>query len=477
MNILLILLILAGIGAVAFAMLYMGARGNAQRISGENQTLKAELDKARTARQTAEQERATALTHRDLMSNRLSDTLRDLETLRTEHLAKTKALASLEAKTSEEIRTLREQNAADRKVREEERAKQEEQFRQQFKLIANEVLGEQTAHFKKTNEESMDTLLRPFRDNITDFRRRVEEIYSKQNEQRGELKNELQQLMDLNRRITDETTNLTNALKGNSKVQGDWGEMLLETILDSSSLIKGIHYETQHNLKDEQGHNLRPDVVLNLPEDKHIIIDSKVSLTAFVNYTAAEDPAERSRFLKAHIESVRNHVAELAPKKYQKRINSLEFVIMFVANEPAFLTALQNDQTIWSDAYAKQVIISSPTNLFALLKMVADMWRVYDQNANTKKIAEEAEKLYNKAVGFTQALEEVGKGLDTARAAYDTAHKRLSSGRGCMVSIGENLRRIARIDNEKRFSDKMLENIEEEGGNTLLESDSQEDTQ
>ncbi len=275
--------------------------------------------------------------------------------------------------------------------------------------------------FRQTSQEQIDSLLKPFRDNITDFRKRVEEIYTTQTSQRGELKAELKNLMELNRRITAETTNLTNALKGNSKVQGDWGEMLLETILDSSALIKGIHYQTQYNIKDEEGRNLRPDVVLHLPEKKDIVIDSKVSLTAFVGYTSAESEEERRRHLAAHVASVRQHVSELGRKEYQRRLNSPDFVIMFVPNEPAFLAALQNDPAIWADAYDRKVIVSSPTNLFALLKLVADLWKYNDQDKNTKEIAACGLKLYEQLVAFTSSLEGVGTALDKARDAYKDA--------------------------------------------------------
>ena len=171
------------------------------------------------------------------------------------------------------------------------------------KNLANDILGEQSRTFKETNREALDVLLKPFRDNIVEFRERVEKIYSSENEQRGALRNELERLMELNRRITTETTNLTNALKGNSKVQGDWGEMILETILDNSNLIRGVHYDTQLNIKDEAGNNLRPDVVLYLPEGKRIVIDSKVSLTAFVGYVGAEDEATRRQYLASHVAS------------------------------------------------------------------------------------------------------------------------------------------------------------------------------
>ena len=211
--------------------------------------------------------------------------------------------------------------------------------------------------------------------------------------------------MELNRRITTETTNLTNALKGNSKVQGDWGEMILETILDNSNLIRGVHYDTQLNIKDEAGNNLRPDVVLYLPEGKRIVIDSKVSLTAFVGYVGAEDEATRRQYLASHVASVRQHVVELGRKEYQRLLDSPDFVIMFIPNEPAFLAALQNDSSIWADAYDKKVIISSPTNLFALLKLVDDLWKRNAQNKNTADIVTYGTKLYEQLVAFTASLE------------------------------------------------------------------------
>ena len=184
----------------------------------------------------------------------------------------------------------------------------------QFRNLANDILSEQTRHFKETNREALDLLLKPFKENIADFRTRVEQIYSTEREQHGELKGELKNLMELNRRITAETTNLTNALKGNSKVQGDWGEMILATILDNSNLIRGVHYDCQVTIKDDEGNNQRPDVVLYLPEGKRIVIDSKVSLTAYVEWVGAEEEAARTRYLAAHVASVRQHVNELSRK-------------------------------------------------------------------------------------------------------------------------------------------------------------------
>ena len=376
-------------------------------------------------------------------------------------------LAALRASSEAEIAALRQKNAEDREAERAEREKAEERFRAQFKNLATEILGEQSQHFKQTSKESIDILLKPFRDNITDFKKRVEEIYTTQTSQRGELKAELKRLMELNQNISAEARNLTDALKGNSKVQGDWGEMLLETILDSSALSKGIHYETQYNIKDEEGRNLRPDVVLHLPEKKDIVIDSKVSLTAFVGYTSADSEEERRRHLAAHVASVRQHVTELGRKEYQRRLNSPDFVIMFVPNEPAFLAALQNDPAIWSDAYDKKVIISSPTNLFALLKLVADLWKYNDQDKNTKEIAACGLKLYEQLVAFTASLEGVGTALDKARDAYDDAHKRLCTGNDNIIRVGERLRKTASLQTKKRHAARTLEIADADTGDDL----------
>ena len=337
-----------------------------------------------------------------------------------------------------------------------ERERAEEAMKAQFRNLANDVLAEQSQRFKESNKESIDVLLKPFKDNITEFRERVERIYSAENEQHGALRNELKNLMELNRRITTETTNLTNALRGNSKVQGDWGEMILETILDGSNLIKGVHYDTQVNLKDAEGNNLRPDVVLFLPEGKRIVIDSKVSLTAFVNSVGAEDEVTRRNALAAHVASVRQHVAELGRKEYQRLLESPDFVIMFIPNEPAFLAALQSDNTIWADAYDKKVIISSPTNLFALLKLVDDLWKRNAQSKNTADIVTCGTKLYEQLVAFTSSLESVGLSIDRARTAYDDAYKRLCRGNDNIVRVGERLRKLG-LPTKRRQSARLLE--------------------
>ena len=416
--IVIILLICVAIAAVAVALLAIFMNRERMRLLAEKSDMKQRF-----------------AIEKDTLAERAATERTSLE---TRYAAERAALEEQLREKMVEVATLRtrvEQN-------ESEREKMEEQFKAQFRNLANDILGEQSRHFRETNKDELDKLLKPFRDNITDFRERVERIYSSENEQRGALRNELENLMKLNARITTETANLTQALKGNSKVQGDWGEMILETILDNSNLIRGIHYDTQHNLKDAEGNNLRPDVILYLPEGKQIVIDSKVSLTAYADYVAAEDAAVRNQHLAAHIASVRQHVKELGSKEYQRLLQSPDFVIMFVPNEPAFLTALQSDTSIWSDAYDRKVIVSSPTNLFALLKLVDDLWKRNDQSKNTADIVTYGTKLYEQLVAFVTALESLGQSLEKAQSSYDEAYKRLCTGNDNIIRSGERLRKL-----------------------------------
>lgn len=315
-------------------------------------------------------------------------------------------------------------------------------MQEQFRNLANDILEEKSRLFRQTNSESIEQLLKPFRDNITDFRLRVESIHRDDVERHGALKNELKNLMELNRRITDETNNLTEAIRGNSKVQGDMGEMILTTILDHSNLIKGEHYVVQANLKDEEGNNLRPDVILNLPEGKRVVIDSKVSLTAYLDYTRAENEAERASAMARHIESIRQHIKELSSKSYQRLLDCTpDFVLMFVPIESAFLEAMRECRDdLWLEAYNRKVILSSPTNLFAMLKLVDDLWQRDNRNRNTERIAQLGVKLYDQFVRFVGALEGVGKGLKDAQSSYEEAHKRLTSGNDNLVRNSERLR-------------------------------------
>lgn len=417
-----------------------------QNMRSQNQSLRNELLAANESTAQAKAE----LNAKDLAAGQAIERERSLR--EQEMLARIKAETELEA----------ERRASTEKIRSQEEL--QTAMKEQFRTLASDVLGEQSRRFKEENRESMDIILKPFKDNIQEFRTRVDSIFTQHTEQSGALKNELKRLMELNQQITTETTNLTNALKGNSKTQGDWGEVILETILDSSNLIRGVHYQTQLNIKDEAGNNLRPDVVLNLPNNKQVIIDSKVSLTAYVNYTSATNDTERKAAMAAHIASVRQHVKELSSKRYQQLLQSPDFVIMFVPNEPAFLDALKEDHSIWNDAYDKKVIISSPTNLFALLKIVDDLWRRDDQTKNQENIIKFGVALYEQLVAFTSTLEGVGSSLEQAQTKYEEAYKRLCKGNNNIIRVGEKLRKLG-LPTTKKQSARLVELSEVESNN------------
>ena len=394
------------------------ARETALRTGGEAAALRSEV-----ARLQGE---------RDEQSKVQAENERQIREFIGERSALRANLDALQAKLREEAARYERERA--------ERAEAGEAMKAQFRNLASDILGEQSQKFRQTNEEAIEGLLRPFRQNITDFRERVEKIHATEAEQHGALRNELKNLMELNRQITTETTNLTRALKGDSKVQGDFGEMILDTILSNSNLVRGVHYLTQDTRKNDEGANVRPDVVLNLPDKKQIVIDSKTSLTAFADYTASEQPAEREQHLKAHLDSVRRHVAELASKSYQSLMScSPDFVIMFIPNESAFLAAMHADPDIWADAYRRKVVISSPTNLFALLKLVDNLWQRSDLERNTRDIAECGSKIYDQLVAFTETLTDVDKGLKQAQRSYDEAWKRFTQGNNNLVRLGQRM--------------------------------------
>lgn len=394
----------------------------------------------------------------------LEGTIRSMETESAERL-KAKELELVAAR--KDIESLREKLEA----QETGQRERNEKLMLQFEKAANEIFEKKNLQFRTANRESLDSILNPLKENISAFRKRVEEIYSQENENRGAFKAELRNLTELNRRITEETSNLTSALRGNSKIQGDWGETVLDTILESSNLRKGIHYFPQANIKDANGNNIRPDVILKLPDDKRIVIDSKVSLTDYVNYCSCEDEEGRRRAMAAHLRSVRKHVNELGAKNYQESVlGSPDFVIMFVPIEPAFISAVQNDPELWNDAYQKKIIICSPTNLFGMLKIVDDLWKRDDIGKNAERIAQEGAKMYDKLVTFAETFMSIGKGIETLQGNYDRALTQLSSGKGNLVSRAEKLRKL-KVNTNKQLPQQLLDNADMDEENVTDESE------
>lgn len=409
------------------------------------------LSRAETAieRENARKEADEQLLKVEELQSRIVDLTAEKGEVQTEAERRAVRIEALEMRLADQQRAfdqereeIREQQRAAAEQQKSETEQMQKTMQEQFRNLANDILEEKSRLFRQTNSESIEQLLKPFRENIADFKLRVETIHRDDVERHGALKNELKNLMELNRRITDETNNLTEAIRGNSKVQGDMGEMILTTILDHSNLIKGEHYVVQANIKDEEGNNLRPDVILNLPEGKRVIIDSKVSLTAYLDYTRAETAVERTAAMARHIESIRQHIKELSRKEYQRLLDCTpDFVLMFIPIESAFLEAMRECRDdLWLEAYNRKVILSSPTNLFAMLKLVDDLWQRDNRNRNTERIAQLGVKLYDQFVKFVAAMDGVGKGIGEAQRSYDEAYKRLTSGNDNLVRNSERLR-------------------------------------
>jgi DNA recombination protein RmuC len=342
----------------------------------------------------------------------------------------------------QDIATRLQSSEAHNKERIEELTNAREQLKKEFQLLANEIFETKGKTFTEQNQQALEHLLKPFREQLGDFRKRVEDVREQDKKDMGGLLKAIEQVQSMGVKLSEDATNLTKALKGDSKQQGDWGEMILERILSESGLVKGREYDTQSTVREEGGAALRPDVVVRLPESKCIVIDSKVSLTDYERYNSSDDDSRKETALKAHVASLKKHIRGLSDKSYENLPGDRqpEFVLMFVPIEPALLTAVRIEPDLFTDAFRMRVCLVSPSTLIMTLKIIENIWRTENQNKNAEEIARKAGQLYDKFVNFVGDLENVGKHLDKARAEYESSFNKLSTGKGNLVRRAEELK-------------------------------------
>ncbi len=380
----------------------------------------------------------------------------ELELARKRHEETAAALSRLESEYAALTTQAREQQqAAAEKIRLLEQA--ETRLTKEFENLANRIFEEKQKTFSESSRTSVEALLNPVRQQLVDFRKKVEDIYDNENKDRASLRAEITHLKTLNERISTDALNLTNALKGDSKLRGSWGEIQLERLLEQSGLVKGREYEVQGSFRSEEGQRYQPDVIIHLPDSKDVIVDSKVSLVAYEQYHAASDDGERARLAARHVDSVRSHVNDLAGKSYDELIglNSLDLVIMFVPIEPALLLAYEHQLDLHEQAFKKNIMLVSPSTLMLALQVIHNIWRYEYQKKNTQEIARQGGDLYDRFVNFVTSLDKVGDALTRARSEFDTAHKRLATGKGNLIGRAEKLRELG-IKTKKALPEQHL---------------------
>ncbi|MDQ7044173.1 MAG: DNA recombination protein RmuC [Sulfurimonas sp.] len=311
----------------------------------------------------------------------------------------------------------------------------------EFKTLANKIFEDKSKQFSTRSKEQLELMLQPFREQITNFSTQTKEQFLTHSKETYLLKDELLRLKQMNDQLSSDAINLTKALKGENKTQGNWGEIVLENILEQSGLREGVEYELQATLKSQEGKSYRPDVIIHMPQKRDIIIDSKVSLVAYERFMSGELESEKLQALKEHILSIKSHVKGLSEKKYEKLegVNSLDFVLLFMPIEGAFLLALEEDGEFFKSAYEQNILVVSPSTLLVTLRTIEHIWRTEHQEEHAKKIAKEAEDMYDKLVGFVDEMQKIGLYLDKAQSSYETSMNRLKTGRGNVIKRAENI--------------------------------------
>ncbi|PTN09303.1 DNA recombination protein RmuC [Mangrovibacterium marinum] len=387
---------------------------------------------------------------------KLSKTEEQLEQKTTEFNEANKKVATLSANNS-----ALEEKLDNQKKEIEEIGKK---FNSDFEIIANKILEEKTEKFTNTNKSNLEALLKPLGENLDSFKKKVDEVYDKEAKERFSLGEKVKELVGLNEKLSKEASDLTRALKADPKAQGGWGEMILESILEQSGLTKDREYFLENYLKDdngnyligEDGKKMRPDAIIQYPDQRKVIIDSKVSLIAYTNYLAADDADTQSKYIKQHVHDVKKHIVGLSKRGYENFDKSLDFVMMFIPNEPAYMVAVKEEPNLWSFAYEKRIILISPTNLIAALKLISNLWDRDHQSKNAQAIVERGEKLYNKFVGFAENFKKVGDSIGKAQSAYEDATKQLATGNDNLIRQAEKLKAL-KVNSKKTFPAELME--------------------
>lgn len=364
-----------------------------------------------------------------------------------------------------QISTQREQELAHAEDKFQSLQAAREELRQQFRAMASDILDEKSVKLAETNQLGLGNILQPLQEKIASFEKKVEETYSREARERFSLEKELRNLQTLNSRLSEDALNLTRALKGDNKAQGNWGEFILSSILDASGLTEGREYETQRTLMASQPHatddgrmiRSQPDVLIYLPDNRQVIVDSKVSLTAYERYCSAETEEERQLSLQQHVLSLKSHIKQLSEKRYQNlpQLNSLDFVLLFVPIEPAFSLALQKEPGLFNSAFEHQIVLVGPSTLLATLRTIQNIWRYENQSRNAQDIANKAGAMYDKFVNFAEDMDELGKKIDTTRRSYDAAMNKLQLGRGNLISRAETLRELGARASKQQMPDRL----------------------
>jgi DNA recombination protein RmuC len=396
------------------------------------------------ARATAAETRAERL---PLVEGRLQEAEQQLGILNTQIATLNTQLAQERNQNIEKIALL--QNAR-------------EELSSQFKNLATDILEEKSKRFSEQNQQSLGQLLEPLKTRLQEFQGKVEQVYVQEGKDRSALAEQVRQLMELNRTVSQEANNLTRALKGSNKTQGNWGELILERVLETAGLRKGEEFDVQESHTTGDGKRLQPDVVLHLPEDRHLVIDAKATLVAYEDYASAEDDKHRDAALKRHLDAVRAHIKGLSDKNYQDLygLKSLDFVLMFIPIEPAFMLAVTHDRDLFMDAWNKNVLLVSPSTLLFVVRTVASLWRQEAQNRNAQDIAKRGAELYDKLAGFVEDMESLGNRLTQAQKDYDGAISKLSTGRGNLIRQAEMLKKLG-VKPNKALPTPMVEQANE----------------